>query len=32
MSMDKIKKEYVPLIKKASEEISKRLGYDTAED
>ncbi len=29
MSMDQVKKEYVPLIRKASEEISNRLGYDS---
>jgi hypothetical protein len=31
MSMDQLKKEYVPLVKKACEDISKRLGYDTIE-
>ena len=29
MSMDRIKKEYVPLVQQACEEISNRLGYDT---
>jgi DNA-binding IclR family transcriptional regulator len=31
MSMEKLKKEYVPLVKKACEEISTRLGYDRPE-
>lgn len=31
MSMEQIKKEYVPLIKKACDEISNRLGYDLRE-
>jgi hypothetical protein len=29
--MDKARKTYVPLIKKACEEISNRLGYDSTE-
>jgi IclR family KDG regulon transcriptional repressor len=31
MSLDKLRKEYVPLILKACEEISSRLGYDSLE-
>ncbi|MDF1525369.1 MAG: IclR family transcriptional regulator [bacterium] len=31
MSMEKIRKDYVPLIKRACEEISNRLGYDSLE-
>ena len=31
MSLEQVRKEYVPLIKKACEEISNRLGYDTLE-
>ncbi len=31
LSMDKARKTYVPLIKKACEEISNRLGYDSTE-
>jgi len=31
MSLEQVRKEYVPLIKKACEEISNRLGYDSLE-
>lgn len=31
MSMDKLRKEYVPLVRTACEEISRRLGYDAPE-
>jgi len=31
MSMDKVRKDYVPLIRNACEEISHRLGYDSLE-
>jgi len=31
MSMDRLRREFVPVIKKACEDISKRLGYDTPE-
>jgi DNA-binding IclR family transcriptional regulator len=32
MSMDQLKKDYVPLVKKACEDISRRLGYDAPEE
>ncbi len=31
MNLDKVKRDYVPLIKNACEEISKRLGYEASE-